>query len=124
MRVAIAVMLVLSAGCDAAVGASDAGTDACVDDLATLRVCIYDDESSTSTLGGGSVTLRRDEADVPWLMQASDDGCTEERVEPGTWEYRASDASGTCVTPFMPLELRPCERVELRAEVIDYCVDG
>lgn len=124
MRHALLFALLL-AGC--AVDASgrdelDAGTDACDPTLGTLEVCIYGDATSTMAIGG-EVTARRSETDVPFLMRAGDDGCAREQLEVGTWEVSADDGSGSCTTPFEPVEILPCETTTVRAEVFMWCVD-
>lgn len=121
MRWTLPIVL-LFAACDAPTLDHDAGADAACA-LGALSVCIYNDSTSTAPMSG-TVTVRRDEADVPWIMRAGEDGCTDELLEPGTWQMSASDSTGTCVTPFEAVEIRPCERTEVRAEVINHCVDG
>lgn len=119
-------LTVLLAACGGSTpGRGDAGADAsCEGELGMLSVCVYGDARSTAPLPNGTVTVRRDAEDVPWIMRAGEDGCTEERLEPGFWEVSANDASGTCATPFEPVEVRACERLEVRKEVNAHCVDG
>ncbi len=125
MRSAVLPFLLALAACDPAAAPDDAGPrDSCDGTLGVLRVCIYGDAASATTLADGSATARRDASDIPWMMRAGDDGCTEERMEPGTWELSATDSTGTCTTPFTPVEIRACEVTEIRAEVDMYCVDG
>jgi hypothetical protein len=118
MRGRVALVLLL-AGC----GESGSSPDACTSELGMLRVCIYEDASSTMTISG-SATVRRDASDVPWIMPTQDDGCTHERLEAGTWEVNGFDSTGTCSSGFMPIEIRACEVTEVRAEVLAGCVDG
>ncbi|MCZ7678578.1 MAG: hypothetical protein M5U28_07315 [Sandaracinaceae bacterium] len=124
MRWALLSALLAACGGSAA-PADDGGTDAsCAGELGTLRVCVYGDALSTAPLPNGTVTVRRDAEDVPWIMRAEEDGCTEELLELGFWEVSANDASGTCATPFEAVEVRACERLELRKDVNAHCVDG
>jgi len=75
---------------------------------------------STTPFGGRYLGPVR----APWIMRAGEDGCTEERVEVGTWQMSASDASGPCVTPFEPISIEPCATTVEDAYVIGWCVDG
>lgn len=119
-RLLLSALLVL--GCDAEAPA-DADAGACDPAFGTLEVCVYGDATSTMAMSG-DVTARRSETDVPFLMRTDPDGCAREQVEVGGWEVSADDGSGFCTTPFEPVEIRPCETTTVRAEVLQWCVDG
>lgn len=114
-------MALLGAGCSGGSGGSpDAST--CDPGYGELVVCVYEDETS-ATPTGGEVTARRSETDVPFIMPAPD-GCSREQVEVGTWQVSGNDPSGTCPTPYEPVEVRECETTTHRVEYIFHCVDG
>ncbi|MCA9609850.1 MAG: hypothetical protein KC619_29835 [Myxococcales bacterium] len=120
MRRLLGVALVL-AGCSGG-GSGDPDGSTCDPGYGELVVCIYSDATST-TPTGGDATARRSETDVPFLMPAPD-GCSREQIEVGTWQVSGNDSSGTCPTPFEPVEVRECETTTVRVDYIDYCVDG
>ncbi|MCB9593653.1 MAG: hypothetical protein H6719_13050 [Sandaracinaceae bacterium] len=123
MRHALPVLLVVaSVGCSGGTG-GDPDASSCDPGFGTLEVCVFSDSTSTSPSPGAEVTGRRSETDVPFLMPAPE-GCSREQVEVGTWQVSGNDSSGTCPTPFEPVEVRECETTTHRVEYINSCVDG
>jgi hypothetical protein len=128
-RVATAALIALvsaacSGGDEPAADGGSGGGDACDPGFGTLVVCVYDDATSTTPLAGAEVTIRRDAMDIPWIIRAGDDGCTDETVDVGAWEMSAKNAAGDCVTSFEPIEVRGCEINALDVYVIAFCTDG
>lgn len=74
---------------------------------------------------GGEGVLRTDpEDDLPIQSPLDAEGCTTIEVGSGSYEWRAEDSSGTCVSVFQPVEVMECETASVSVDLVYWCMDG
>jgi len=86
-----------------------------------LRVCATMGDAPSA----GSAFLRAGSDDTaPLESPLGDDGCVAFSPAAGSWEWRASDDSTSCVSAYEPVEVSACETVEVSVDLAQWCMDG
>ncbi len=76
-------------------------------------------------VNGGEGVLRTDPGDeLPIQSPLDADGCTTIEAASGSYEWRAADSSGTCVSVFQSVEVMECETASVSVDLVDWCMNG
>ena len=120
-RLLLALLVLPLAGL-AGCGAPINDDEPCDETMAEIEICATLHEGPTD--GYGLVAPDDDEA-LPLEALFDENGCTTISLEPGTYEWAARDASGSCLSSYESVELAACEDTLRVSVALDmFCQDG